>query len=167
MIEMVQPCGGPTMLGIETGITFQFKALACSWFSLPGTNAAALICVRADQRRHQGRGGALKIGQSNREELPRQKNGPARLWSSSVWAVDLPGLSQYRTSSADERNDHCWASWPAWPITSSVEGGCPDLDPFRGSGCGAKLTCNRLVRLAKTVRLPAPLIAAVRCHSPS
>jgi hypothetical protein len=61
----------------------------------------------------------------------------------------------------------CWASWPAWPITSSVEGGCPDLDPFRGSGCGAKLTCNRLVRLAKTVRLPAPLIAAVRCHSPS
>jgi len=51
--------------------------------------------------------------------------------------------------------------------TSSTEGGCSDLDPSRGSGCGAKLTCNRLVRLAKTVRLPAPLIAAVRCHSPS
>jgi hypothetical protein len=29
------------------------------------------------------------------------------------------------------------------------------------------LICNRLVRLAKTVQLPVPLIAAVRCHSPS
>ena len=53
------------------------------------------------------------------------------------------------------------------PITSSAEGGCPDLDPFHGSGCGAKLICNRLARLAKTVRLLAPLIAVVRCHSPS
>ena len=53
------------------------------------------------------------------------------------------------------------------PITSSAEGGCPDLDPFRGSGCGAKLICNRLVRLAKTVRFLGPLIAAVHCHSPS
>ena len=53
------------------------------------------------------------------------------------------------------------------PITSLAEGGCPDLDPFHGSGCGAKLICNRLARLAKTVRLLAPVIAAVRCHSPS
>jgi hypothetical protein len=51
--------------------------------------------------------------------------------------------------------------------TSLSEGGCSDLDPFRGSGCGAKLTCSRLVRLAKTVRFPGPLIAAVHCHSPS
>ena len=51
--------------------------------------------------------------------------------------------------------------------TSSTEGGCSDLDPSRGSGCGAKLTCNRLARLAKMVRFLAPLIAAVRCHSPS
>jgi hypothetical protein len=51
--------------------------------------------------------------------------------------------------------------------TSSAEGGCPDLDPFRGSGCGAKLICNRLARLAKKVHFLAPLIAAVRCHSPS
>jgi hypothetical protein len=53
------------------------------------------------------------------------------------------------------------------PITSLAEDGCPDLGPFHGSGCGAKLICNRLARLAKTVRLRAPLIAAVRCHSPS
>jgi hypothetical protein len=51
--------------------------------------------------------------------------------------------------------------------TSSTEGGCPGLDPFRGSGCGAKWICNRLARLAKTVRFLAPLIAAVRCHSRS
>jgi hypothetical protein len=51
--------------------------------------------------------------------------------------------------------------------TSLSEGGCSDLDPFRGSGCDAKLTCSRLVRLAKTVRFLGPLIAAVHCHSPS
>ena len=51
--------------------------------------------------------------------------------------------------------------------TTSAEGGCSDLDPFRGSGYGAKLICNRLARLAKMVPLPAPLIAAVHCHSPS
>ena len=51
--------------------------------------------------------------------------------------------------------------------TSSTEGGCPGLDPFRGSGCGAKWICNRLARLAKTVRFLAPLIAAVHCHSRS
>jgi hypothetical protein len=51
--------------------------------------------------------------------------------------------------------------------TSLSEGGYSDLDPFRGSGCGAKLTCSRLVRLAKTVRFLGPLIAAVHCHSPS
>jgi len=51
--------------------------------------------------------------------------------------------------------------------TSSAEGGCSDLDPFRDSGCGAKLICNRLARLAKTVHFLAPLIAAVRCHSPN
>jgi hypothetical protein len=51
--------------------------------------------------------------------------------------------------------------------TSSAEGGYSDLDPFRGSGCGAKWICNRLARLAKTVRFLASLIAAVRCHSRS
>jgi len=40
--------------------------------------------------------------------------------------------------------------------TSSAEGGSPDLDPFRGSGCGAKLICNRSAHLARTVRFLAP-----------
>ena len=44
---------------------------------------------------------------------------------------------------------------------------CSGLDPFRGSGCAAKSICSRLARPAKTVRFPAPLIAAVHCHSPS
>jgi hypothetical protein len=50
---------------------------------------------------------------------------------------------------------------------SSVEGGCSGPDPFRGSGCGAKLICSRLARLAKTVRFPGPLIVVVHCHNPS
>jgi hypothetical protein len=96
-----------------------------------------------------------------RDELPgagRPTTSHARK-SGSCGCSNLTGIR----SSFGERG----ALFRRRPITSSAEGGCPDLDPLRGSGCGAKLICNRLVRLAKTVRLLAPLIAAVRCHSPS